>query len=59
MIYRIYFTVLLAEIILYFTAVALEVKEDCVFAHIISVIAFALFVTALIFAFHFIWTIGR
>ena len=59
MIYRIYFTVLLTEIILLFFGKIYGMKEDSIFVHIVSIIAFLIIVSAIVFAFWFIWTVGR
>jgi len=58
-IYRIYFTVIVTEIILCVIRNAFDLAHDGVLFHIISIVAFLLLVSAVIYVYWFIWTIGR
>ena len=59
MVYRIYFTVLITEIILCIIKRACDLDNDSTLFHIISVVAFILFIASIGYLYWFIWTVGR
>ena len=59
MIYRIYFTVLITEIILCIIQKACDLDNDSILFHIILITAFILLVMSVGYVYWFIWTVGR